>query len=82
MSFTTPAVRVNEDVPSGSTQVCLIADSASPRPYTVVVGRRPSGDNPATRKLLRLTVRHIERFPCFKRRNMDGNEVDFNLIHK
>ena len=48
--FTTPAVRVNEDVPSGSTQVCLIADSASLRPYTVVVGRRPSGDSPATRK--------------------------------
>ena len=50
VSFTNPAVRVDEDVPSGSTQVCLIADSASPRPYTVVVGRGPSGDNPATRK--------------------------------
>ena len=52
ISFTTPAVRVNEDVPSGSTQVCLIADSSSPRPYTVVVGRRPSGDNPATRMFI------------------------------
>ena len=54
-------MRVNEDVPSGSTQVCLIADSASPRPYTVVVGRRPSGDNPATRKfLIKPTYRKAE----------------------
>ena len=51
VSFTTFAVRVNEDVPSGSTQVCLIADSASARQYTIEVGRRPSGNNPATRKL-------------------------------
>ena len=50
VSFTTPNVRVNENIQSGSTQVCLIADSASARPYTVVVGRRPSGDNPAIRK--------------------------------
>ena len=51
VSFTTTAVRVNEDVPSGFTQVCLVADSASTRQYTIEVGRRPSGNNPATRKM-------------------------------
>ena len=62
VSFTTPIVRVNENVQSGSTQVCLIADSASARPYTVVVGRRPSGSNPATRKFIAESSQHNVHF--------------------
>ena len=62
VSFTIPLVRVAEDV--GSTQVCLIADTASARQYTVVVGRRPSGDNPATRKYWRyFIVAHVTVYP-------------------
>ena len=48
--FSTPTVAVDEDVPGGMTEVCFITDTPSAQPYTVVVGRRPSGENPATRK--------------------------------
>ena len=50
VSFSTPAVRVDENDPNGSTQVCVIADTAVARSFTVEVGMRPSGDNPATGK--------------------------------
>lgn len=48
VSFTTPEVQVSEDVSSGSVSVCFVADVASARAFTIQLGQRMTGDNPAT----------------------------------
>ena len=50
MSFDPSDVHVAEDVPSGSTQVCLKGNTTSAEPYIVQVRSVMSGENPATRK--------------------------------
>ena len=47
VSFTTPEVQVSEDVSSGSISVCFVADAASARAFTLQLGQRMTGDNPA-----------------------------------
>ena len=49
--FTTPEVSVNEDVPSMATEVCFTANATTATPYVVRLGRRETGDNPATGEL-------------------------------
>ena len=48
VSFTTPTVMVDEDVPEGETEVCFEGNTSSARPYQVMLVVAPSGENPAT----------------------------------
>ena len=48
VSFTTPTVVVNEDVPEEETEVCFEGNTSSARPYQVMLLVAPSGQDPAT----------------------------------
>ena len=59
MSFDPPAVRVDEDVPSGFVVVCLRGDASSASPYVVEVADSASGNNPATGKMMSYTMMQL-----------------------
>ena len=50
VNFEEPMISVDEDVPSGSIDVCFSPSAPSDEDYTVVLVNSPSGSNPATRK--------------------------------
>ena len=52
VSFTTPDVMVQENVSSGSTEVCFMPSTSSAQPYTIEVSQMPAGQFPATCKFV------------------------------
>lgn len=74
VSFDPSDVHVDEDVPTGSAQVCLKGNTEVAMAYTVQVRSQPSGENPATGE--RLGV----KFVCLFMRTCHSNAAGVDYI--